>query len=136
MSQQNDNLMAGVFTETSASDLRTWIEGMAPSRIDELPFGVIHLDPAGKVVLFSRVEAMQSGFGDRPAIGRTFFTELAPCMAAPAFMQKLARAEREGALDITFESVGDFADAERQLRVRVISASDRGTWVFLQRLSH
>jgi photoactive yellow protein len=119
----------------SAGDLRAWIEGLPPSRIDELPFGVIRLDRAGKVVLFSRVEAMQSGFGDRPAIGRTFFTELAPCMGAPAFMERLARAEREGALDITFESVGDFADADRELRVRVISASDRGTWVFLQRLS-
>lgn len=134
MSKPNDVHVSAQFTDIGASELRAFIETQPPSAIDALPYGVIRLDRTGKVVLYSRVEAQQSGFGDRQAIGHGFFTELAPCMASPEFLSRLERAQRGGALDIAFVHVGDFDDADRELRVRVISASDEGSWVFVQRL--
>jgi len=110
------------------------IESLSPDELDALPFGVIRLDPAGHVTYFSKAEKEQSGYGDRQAIGRDFFTQMAPCLGTPQFLRRIEEARRAGTLDITFEQTGDFDDAERDLRVRVQSASTGGLWVFLQRL--
>jgi photoactive yellow protein len=116
-----------------AADLRSHLEQLSEERLHALPFGVIRLDAAGKVSFFSRTEAEQSGFGDRPALGRVFFTEIAPCMGTAQFQRRLERTHAAGALDITFEHVGDFADAERELQVRVLSAAGGGLWLCLKR---
>jgi photoactive yellow protein len=116
-------------------DLVARVEQLSQSQIDRLPFGVIRLDPAGHVTRYSRTEARQSGFGERSALGRAFFSDLAPCMATPHFLRRIESARADGTLDVTFEQVGDFADDERELRVRMASSSDRGLWVFIQRLS-
>jgi photoactive yellow protein len=122
------------FSEISAAKLLAEVEQASPSELDELPFGVIRLDAAGNTSYFSRTEARQSGVGERNPIGKKFFTELAPCMGSPEFLQRVERARLAGTLDITFEQVGDFDDAERELRVRLISAAAGGVWIFIQRL--
>lgn len=109
------------------------IERLSREEIDALPFGVIRLDADGIVTFYSKTEAEQSGFGDRRAIGRHFFTQLAPCLGTPERLQRIEQARRDGTLDIEFEQIGDFDDAERELRLRVVSATGGGAWVFLQR---
>jgi photoactive yellow protein len=103
------------------------------AELDHLPFGVIRLDPEGKVTFYSKTEAEQSGYRDRRAIGREFFTQMAPCLATPERLRRIAEARQEGTLDITFEQIGDFDDAERELHVRVVSAPGGGVWLFLER---
>ena len=114
-------------------DIVTSVERLSPQELDTLPFGVIKLDSSGKVSLFSKTEADQSGYKDRPAIGRNFFTDLAPCMGTPEFLSRVAQAHAERTLDVLFEHVGDFEDATRVLRIRLKAASDGGTWILLQR---
>jgi photoactive yellow protein len=109
------------------------LDALPRASLDALPFGVIRTDATGAVVYFSATEAQQSGYqGDR-ALGRTFFTEMAPCMGTPAFLQRIERAASAGTLDVTFEHVGDFQDAERELTARVFSAASPGLWIFLRR---
>ena len=109
------------------------IERLSAQQLDALPFGVVRLDAEGIVTFYSRTEAEQSGFRDRRAIGRDFFTQIAPCLSTPERMLRIDEARRAGTLDIAFEQIGDFDDADRELRVRVISASGGGVWVLLQR---
>jgi photoactive yellow protein len=109
-------------------------EELSSEELDALPFGVVRLDPAGKVTFYSRTEGEQSGYGVRRAIGLEFFTRMAPCMATPERLRQIDEARRAGTLDILFEQVGDFDDAERELRVRLVSASDAGLWLFIERL--
>lgn len=109
------------------------METLLPEQIDALAFGVIRLDPDGKVVLYSRTEALQSGYDDRPALDRIFFTDVAPCMNNGYFRGRIDRARAAGTLDIEFIFIGDFSDQQRELTVRVQSASDGGTWIFIQR---
>jgi photoactive yellow protein len=110
------------------------VERLTPDALDKLPFGVVRLDEAGNVTYYSKTEAEQSGYGDRRAIGRDFFTQMAPCLGTPELLHRIEQARRAGTLDILFEQVGDFDDPERELRVRVLSATGGGLWVFLERL--
>jgi len=109
------------------------VELLSREELDNLPFGVIRLDAEGKVTFFSKTEAEQSGYRDRRAIGQDFFTQMAPCLATPERLRRIAQARQAGTLDIFFEQIGDFDDAERELRVRVVSASGNGLWLFLER---
>jgi photoactive yellow protein len=105
------------------------IEALTPDEIDQLPYGVIGLDPQGVVRVYNKTEAQLSGRGSRPTNGKTFFTEVAPCMNNPHFKGLIEKARAAGTLDIRFSFVGDFADRNRELSVRVQSAKDGGTWI-------
>lgn len=114
-------------------DLAAQVEKLRPEQIDTLPFGSIRLDPALRVTFYSKAEAELSGYADRPAIGRIFFSEIAPCMSNPEFLGRIEAARARGKLDLEFTWIGDFADRDRELQVRVLSASDGGVWLFLKR---
>ena len=118
-----------------AEDLVARVTRLDAQALDSLPFGVVRLDQDGRVTFFSQTEASQSGFADRPALSRTFFTEIAPCRGTPELLRRIERARVEGTLDILFEHVGDFEDATRPLRVRLKSATAGGLWVFIERQS-
>ncbi|MBB1092841.1 hypothetical protein HUU61_16305 [Rhodopseudomonas palustris] len=112
------------------SELARTIEQLAPEQIDALPFGVIKLDVDGAVTVFNRTEAIESGYKSRPAIGRDFFLEVAPCMGQPEFRGRIEQARQLGQVDIELGWVGDFSDINRALQVRIQSASDGGLWIF------
>lgn len=131
MNQQLSELGAHDGIDDDALPARA--EQLSPDELDALPFGVVRLDAAGNVTFYSKTEAAQSGFGDRRALGRGFFTQLAPCLGTPELLRRIDDARRAGTLDVTFEQIGDFDSAERELRVRVVSAAGGGLWVFLQR---
>lgn len=110
------------------------VEQLDAAAIHALPYGAIRLDPEGQIVFFSEAEARLSGYGSRPALGRHFFTEVAPCLAHAGFRGRLERAQAAGRLDIEFGYIGDFNDANKDVCFRIQSASDGGIWIFTQRL--
>ena len=111
------------------------IESLTPEEVDQLPFGVIGIDAEGAVRVFNKSEAHQSGYGSRPAFGKLFFIDVAPCMNNGYFKGRIDKARASGALDIYFSFVGDFSDSNRELTVRVQSAKDGGTWIAIKRES-
>ncbi len=111
------------------------IESLTAEEIDQLPFGVIGIDADGVVRVFSKTEASQSGYGRRPAQGKVFFTDVAPCMNNPHFKGRIDKARAAGTLNISFTFVGDFEDSNRELSIRVQSAKDGGTWIAIKRES-
>ena len=98
-----------------------------------LPFGVVRLDALGTVLLFSATEARLSGFNRRPAVGLSFFEQVAPCMNTPTMKGLIEQAWRDGTLDLEVGWVGDFADPDREYRIRAVSADDGGIWLLLDR---
>jgi photoactive yellow protein len=109
------------------------VEQLPTDQVDQLAFGAIRLDLTGAVTFMSQRERELSGRGDRPSIGLSFFTDIAPCMANPHFKGRIDAALAAGTLDAEFTHVGDFADRDREMRVRAQSAADGGVWLFLKR---
>ena len=52
-------------------ELAKAIEALTADEIDQLPFGVIGIDPEGVVRVFSKTEAKLSGYGSRPGTARS-----------------------------------------------------------------
>jgi len=114
-----------------AGDLALQIERLSQNELDDLPFGVILLDREGTVLFYSKTEAEKSGYGKSP-IGENLF-DISPCMASNDFRGRIKGAMAEGPVDLEFGWAGDFADPARDLRLRVISSSNDGIWIFVDR---
>jgi len=114
-------------------DLAHRVDRMTPREIDMLPFGAIRIDSDGKVSFYSATEARMSGRGDRQTVGLEFYTDVAPCMAHPGVKGRVDAARLAGDLDLEFEHVGDFADRQRVLQVRALSAAQGAVWLFIRR---
>ena len=91
------------------------IEALTAEKIDQLPFGVIGIDPEGIVRVFSKTEASQSGYGSRLALGTFFFIDVAPCMNNNHFKGRIDKARAAGTLNISFTFIGDFEDLEPRI---------------------
>ena len=74
------------------------------------------------------------GRGDRPAEGRLFFVDVAPCMDNGYFKGRIDKARAVGTLDIAFSFIGDFEDRAREIAVRAQSSPDGGIWIFHHRI--
>jgi photoactive yellow protein len=114
-------------------DLAHAVEALPHEELDALPFGATRVDETGIVQTYNLAERRLSGSGQRPRVGLSFFTDIAPCMDTPGFRGRIERATAMGKLDLEFGWTGDFADAMRGLRVRVQSATGGGFWLFMQR---
>lgn len=114
-------------------DLARAVEMLPAAAVDELPFGAVRLDAGGVVRVYNSAERQHSGSGSRPRLGLDFFREIAPCMDTPRYRGRIERAMAAGKLDLEFGWTGDFADAERSMRVRVQAATGGGCWIFMQR---
>lgn len=122
----------GSLPQFDAPQLADAVEKLSPAALDALPYGAIRLDTDGKVMSFNAAERRLSGYAKEVA-GRTFFTDIAPCMNSPNFRGRIDRAMASGRLDIQFGHIGDFDDLEKELAVRVQSATGGGCWIFLKR---
>ena len=115
-----------------AADLVQHIEKLSQYQLDNLPFGAILIDREGIVRFYSKTEARQSGYGQDPT-GQNLFA-ISACMAGTDFHGRIKRAMDEGPVDLEFGWSGDYDDPTRDLRLRVISASDNNTiWIFIER---
>ena len=115
-------------------DLARKIEQLGTEEIDALPLGAIRISrPDDTVTHYSEAERRLSGSGGRPRLGLNFFRDIAPCMNNAHYRGRIAQAMERGSLDLEFTHIGDFEDRERELTVRVQSASDGGYWVFMRR---
>lgn len=123
--------MPDIEVDYDAPDLAARIEQLSQYDLDNLPFGVVRLDPEGVVKFYSETEARQSGYGSRP-IGLNFF-EIARCFGKSDFRARIAQAQEAGAVDLEFALPGDYDDPKREVRVRVQSARNGGVWMFMQR---
>lgn len=52
---------------------------LSAHELDALDFGVVQVDDAGLIRQYNRYESEMAGVAPAEAIGRNFFTEVAPC---------------------------------------------------------
>ncbi len=108
------------------------VEALGPDDINALPFGAIRLDAAGNVTFYSDVERELSGLR-KEAIGRAFFQDIAPCFGSMRLRNRIDKALADGTLDVTIDELTQLPSGrEADLRIRMLSATGGGCWIFIQ----
>jgi len=79
------------------------LTAMTDRELDGLPFGVIKLDAAGKILAFNVAESELSGFRPADVLGRNFFHDVAPCTRTKKFFGRFQDGVAAGRLSVSFE---------------------------------
>ena len=93
------------------------LDALAPDELDRLDQGVIGLDPAGTVVVFSEGASAISGLSRESVLGRDYFRDVMPGTNVPGFRGRFLAGARRGAMDESFDHV--FGRLPQPLRARV-----------------
>jgi photoactive yellow protein len=115
--------------------LATKMDEMSQQELDDLPFGVLKLDDAGRIVGYNRIEAEIAEVDFAKQINHNFFTEIAPCMDNPFFRGRFEEGIQAGGLALDFEFETDMDPRAEHIRVRMLTSGEPSQyWVLIKRL--
>ena len=107
-------------------------DGMSTDELDRLPYGMIQLDPAGRILNYNAVESRLAALRKEDAIGKQFFTEIAPCTKVQDFYGRFKEGVIREALDTSFRFHFAFKQNPRDVTVRLLySKRTRTVWVLI-----
>jgi photoactive yellow protein len=107
-------------------------DGMQAAALDAVPYGLIQLDATGRILAYNATEARLASVPQAAALGKAFFTEVAPCCKVPAFHGRFADGVVRESLDATFRFHFAFKQHPRDVLVRLWYARrSRTVWVLV-----
>jgi photoactive yellow protein len=117
----------------TSANAPTLIDSLDQEQLDSLPFGAIQLDQQGTILRFNRYESDLSRIQQSKAIGRNFFTEIAPCTNVREFHGRFLQGAARGNLCETFQYHFPFKFKPRDVMVTLFySKTTATTWVFIR----
>jgi photoactive yellow protein len=121
--------------EFGKDDIQNVIAKMSSKDIDGLAFGAIQLDASGKILRYNSMEGAITGRDPKVAVGKNFFTELAPCTNTPAFKGNFDKGVKAGNLNSMIEYTFDYNMKPTKVKVHMKKALvDDTFWIFVKRL--
>ncbi len=123
--------LAAVDTQR-ASALLEAADAMSLDELDALPYGMIQLDAAGRILKYNAVESRLASLSQASALGKQFFTEIAPCTKVQQFYGRFKDGVVRESLDTSFQFHFAFKQAPRDVTVRLFySRRTRSVWVMI-----
>ena len=117
------------------TDVENVLSKMNDGQLNKLAFGAIELDAAGKILKYNAVEGAITGRDPKAVIGKSFFTEVAPCTNRPEFKGKFDAGVRAKSLNTMFEYVFDHQMKPTKVKIHMKRALTGDTyWVFVKRV--
>ena len=117
------------------TDVENVLSTMNDGQLNKLAFGAIELDAAGKILKYNAVEGAITGRDPKAVIGKSFFTEVAPCTNRPEFKGKFDAGVRAKNLNTMFEYVFDHQMKPTKVKIHMKRAITGDTyWVFVKRV--
>ncbi|MFY7922681.1 MAG: PAS domain-containing protein [Gemmatimonas sp.] len=108
------------------------VDTMNTDELDRLPYGMIQLDASGRILNYNAVESKLASLRKEDAIGKQFFTEIAPCTRVQEFYGRFKEGVIREALDTSFHFHFAFKQNPRDVTVRLLySKRSRTVWVLI-----
>lgn len=108
------------------------VDRMTPEELDGLPYGLIQLDASGRILTYNAVESRLASIPQEAALGKQFFTEIAPCTKVQDFYGRFKEGVIRESLDTSFRFHFAFKQHPRDVTVRLLYARrTRTVWVLI-----
>jgi len=101
--------------------------------LDEAPFGIVKVDDDGVVEFYNRYESELAGVAPEDAVGRNFFTQLAPCSSNRLFHGRFKKGVRQGTLDERFTYTFTYKMSPTLVQVRMYRDQEGQNWVMIRK---
>jgi photoactive yellow protein len=111
------------------------VDRKTDAELDALPFGVICLDPAGKIERYNLAEARLARLDRAEVLGRLFFLEVAPCTNVPAFEGRVRAflSAPEGPRTESFSFLFDFQFGAQEVDIELVRADGGRVYLLVNR---
>ncbi|MEZ0486923.1 photoactive yellow protein [Fibrella aquatica] len=83
----------------SSPFLLNWLEKQTSEQLDEAPFGIVRMTREGVVAAYCKSESHITGISSEYALGKYYFTQIAPCANNIMVAAKYALPELDEELD-------------------------------------
>jgi photoactive yellow protein len=119
--------------QTSEGSLFEKIDSLTPEEVDLLPFGAIELDANGTVLQCNDFESALAGVPKKSAIGKNFFTQVAPCTDVQEFHGRFQKGVAAKKLHETFRYHFAFKNNPCHVTITLFYSDVTSTfWVFVR----
>ena len=109
------------------------IDSLTPEEVNMLPFGAIELDTSGTILKYNDFESALTGVPRASAIGKNFFTQVAPCTNVQEFHGRFQKGVDAQQLHETFRYHFAFKDNPCNVTITLLfSEVTRTVWVFVR----
>ena len=121
--------------QTAMPDVLERADRLTEQELDNLPVGMIQLDPSGRVLKFNQTESELARMDKAAALGKSFFDEVAPCTKVREFHGRFLEGVATRDLSTTFEYEFKFRDGRRKdvIISMFYSTATESVWVLVQR---
>jgi photoactive yellow protein len=106
------------------------LASMTPAQIDALPYGVVKIDDRGTIQVYNRYESELGGIAPSHAIGKNFFTDIAPCTNNKVFRGCFTKGVEQGSADCLFSYTFTYKMKPTEVKVHLHRAGN-ANWMLI-----
>ena len=117
------------------SSTLTTLPSLDQSQADALDFGIVKVDDEGNVLLYNQWESDMAGVPVASAMGKNFFTQVAPCTNNRLFFGRFKDGVSAGDLDTEFNYTVTYKMKPTTVVVRLLRDGSSANWVFVAKRS-
>lgn len=110
------------------------LPSMTPHEADAQPYGIIKVDENGVIQLYNRWESNMAGVSPDRAVGKNFFTQIAPCTNNRLVYGRFKSGAASGNLDVEFNYTFTYKMRPTNVRIHLYHHAGTGTnWVLVSK---
>lgn len=104
---------------------------ISEQELDALPFGVIQIDPDGKILRYNAYESALSGLAPETVMGKNFFRDVAPCTRHEDFLGRFEAERSNSHINLQFGFIFPFATQTRRVFIHILPGPAESFWIFV-----
>lgn len=114
-------------------DLPSKLGEASEQTLDEAPFGIVQVDDNGVVQFYNQYESEMAGVSPEEALGKNFFTQLAPCSGNRLFHGRFKKGIKKNSLDERFTYTFTYKMSPTLVDVRMHRDDENRNWVLVRK---
>jgi photoactive yellow protein len=114
-------------------DLADVLGTVPEAALDDAPFGIVQVDDDGVVQFYNQYESDLAGVDPEDAVGRNFFTQLAPCSGNRLFHGRFKKGVKKNELDERFTYTFTYKMSPTLVDVRMHRDDEGRNWVLIRK---
>jgi photoactive yellow protein len=116
-----------------ADNIGERLHALGTEALNALDFGVVRLDDEGVVQFYNEYESELSGVNPDDAVGRNFFTSLAPCSNNRIFLGRFRKGVQSGDLDERFTYTFTYKMRPTLVDIRLYRDDEGTNWLLVKK---
>lgn len=114
-------------------DVLAKLDTMSKAELDKLPFGTVKVDDAGVIKEYNKYESQLANVTQAAAMGKNFFTQLAPCTNNAVFYGNFKKGVAAKAYNLMFVYTFSYNMTPTPVRIHLHRTPAGSNWILVEK---